>query len=109
MLNPDNKLGKEYVESMTPKEVLKYVAQIGQEITKYAERVQAMLAEAEEKGIPVDLSTNETLQKFEPTGEYEVQLVKLRTELLFIGSSLFEQGVKMTQEDLRERLKKMGL
>ena len=93
----------------SPTDVLKYMAQMGQDFTRYAQQAEAMLAEAEEKGIPVDLSAIEALQKFKPKGEYEVQLVRLRSELMSIGSDLFSQGVKMTQEDLRERLEKMGL
>jgi len=92
---------------MSPKEVLRYIAKIGEDLTRSAQETEAMLVEAEERGIPVDLSTSEALQKFRPTGEYEVWLVKLRAELMFIGSELFKQGVEMTPEDLQKRLEKM--
>lgn len=60
---------------MTPQDVLKYVAKMGKDLAQYAEQAEAMLAKAEEKGIPIDLSNNEALAKFKPLGDYEKQLL----------------------------------
>ncbi len=95
-------------KEMEPMEVLKYMAQMGRDLEKHAINAQAMIDEAIERGIPVDLSENEALKKFAPLGEYEVLLVKLRSEMIGISSDLFTQGVKMTKADLDARLKKMG-
>ena len=94
-------------KEMEPTEVLKYMAQMGRDLEKYAIQAQAMIEEAKEKGISVDLSENQALKKFAPLGEYEVTLIKLRSEMMGVGSDLFTQGVKMTKEDLDARLKKM--
>ncbi len=92
---------------MGPTDILKYMAQMGRDLEKYATAAQAMIEEAEEKGIPVNLSRNQALKKFAPLGEYEVMLINLRSEMMSVGSDLFTQGVRMTKEDLDARLKKM--
>jgi len=94
-------------KEMEPIEVLRYMAQMGRDLEKYAIRAQAMIEEAKERGIPVDLSGNQALKKFAPLGEYEVMLITLRSEMMGVGSDLYSQGVKMTKEDLDARLKKM--
>jgi hypothetical protein len=98
---------QEEYEKMAPEKTLEYVSKIGKDFTQYAIEVEAMLEEAKERGINADLSSNETIKKFEPLGEYELVLVKLRSELLNLKAELFKQGVKMTREDMDERLKKM--
>lgn len=81
---------------------------MGKDLQAYALEAQAMIAEARERSITVDLSQNEELKKFEPLGEYEVALIRIRSALASVGSDMFNQGVKMTKEDLDARLKKMG-
>ncbi len=96
------------IEPMPPDQILDYVQQIGKDLENSVITTKAMIEEAREKGIPVDLSQSETLNKFAPLGKYEVMLVKIRAELGRVGSELFNQGVKMTEKDLNVRLKKMG-
>lgn len=92
-----------------PTEILEYTAQIGRDFEQYAVEAQAMIEEAKERGIPINLSDNEALKKFAPRGEYEIILIKLRNELQFVRAELLNQGVKMTKEDLDSRLEKMGV
>ncbi len=94
-------------EKMDPMEVLAYVAQIGRDLEKYALQAQAMIEIANERGIAIDLSHNEALEKFAPLGEYEITLVKLRLKLMNVGVDLLDQGVKITHQDLEARLEKM--
>ena len=100
---------EDQVESMSPEEVLKYMAEIGQDLIDYAVGAQAMLAEAKARGIDVDIS--KALEPFDPMkqGATEKALVQIRGQLLSIQGELFKQGVKMTQEELRARLAKMDL
>lgn len=93
---------------MKPTEILKYVEQLGRGLEQSAIHAQAMIEEAQERNILIDLSNNEALKKFEPTKEYEIMLINLRDELESVLSTIFTQGVKMTKEDLDTRLKKMG-
>lgn len=92
---------------MTPKETLEYMAKMGQDLERNSKTALAMLAEAEERGIPVDLSSNERVQKFAALGEYEKQLIKLKSELGWVSTDILRQGVKMTAEELEARLQKM--
>lgn len=98
--NPEKK-------EMEPTEVLRYMVQIGRDLEREADGVRAMIEEAKERGIPIDLSRNKALKKFAPLGEYEEILIKLRSELLDISRELFLQGVKMTLEDLHARREKI--
>ena len=95
-------------DAMSPEEVLKYAEKMGKDLQQYALQAQAMLAEARDRGIAVDLSQNENLKKFEPKGEYEVALIHIRAALGSVGSDMFEQGVKMTKGDLDARLDQMS-
>lgn len=95
-------------EPMPPDEILDYIQDMGKRLERAVVTTKAMIEEAKEKGIPVDLSQSEILKKFAPMGEYEVMLVKIQAELNRVGSELFNQGVKMTEKDLNARLKKMG-
>ena len=92
---------------MSPMEVLEYMAKMGAELSRIATNNQAMLLEAQARGIPVDLSSSERVKKFAPLGEYESLLVKMRNELSWIGTEISEQGVLMTADDLAARLEIM--
>ena len=94
-------------KEMSPVEILKYMEKMGKDLEQYAIQARAMIEEAGEKNIPVNMANNETLKKFSPTGEYESMLVKIKSELLGISGDLNAQGVKMTAEDLKVRLEKM--
>lgn len=94
-------------KEMSPVEVLKYMEKMGKDLEQYAIQARAMIEEAGDKNIAIDLSGNETLKKFAVNHEYETVLVKLRSELLSISADLNTQGVKMTAEDLTSRLEKM--
>ncbi len=95
-------------EAMSPEAVLKYVEKMGIGLQQAALAAQAMIAEAKERGINVDLSQNPALKKFEPLNENEVALIHLQADLNTVKIDLLNQGVRMTQEDLDARLKKMS-
>ena len=67
----------------------------------------AMIEEAKARGIDVNVENNDVLKKFEGRGENEIQLLNLLSDMRSIGSSLFEQGVRVTPEDMSERLRVM--
>ena len=94
-------------EAMSPEAVLEYVEKMGKGLQEAALQARAMIAEAKERGISVDISQNPVLKKFEPENENEVALIHLQSDLHTIKIDLLNQGVKMTQEDLDARLKKM--
>jgi hypothetical protein len=100
--------GLERQEQMSPEDVLKYAEQMGKDLQQYALQALAMIAEARERGTAIDLSQNQNLKKFEPLGEHEVALIRIRSDLNRVSSDLFEQGVKMTKGDLDARLAKMS-
>jgi hypothetical protein len=93
---------------MGPREILNYAAKQGRSLERYAVQSLAMIEEAEERGIPINLADNEALKKFAVHGEYEEILIRLIADMLSVNSALLLQGVKMTKEDLAARLKKMG-
>jgi len=86
--------------------ILHYISRLGEDITKGATIAEAMLKEAEARGIPVNIDNQ--LKKFEATEEIEIQLINIRQRLIELRSSMFTQGVKMTAEDLEARLEKMN-
>lgn len=84
-------------------EVMKYMEQMGKDISDNARQVMAMIEFAKENNITIDLSTNEKIEKFAPLGEYEVALIKLRAELGSLKTDLLNQGVKVTYEELNQQ------
>ena len=92
-------------ERMDPEKVLQYMVKLGNDIAEEARQAEAMLEEAKDRGIDVDISKG--IKKFEPTEEVEVQLINIRSALARLKSEMSAQGVKMTVEDLRNRLDKM--
>lgn len=95
-------------KEMGPTQILKYMEQMGKDLEQNAINAQAMIEEAKDRDIPIDLSHNEALKKFAPRGKYEIMLINLRSELASVTVDLLTQGVKMTQDELNARLKYMG-
>lgn len=88
-------------------EALRYLSKQARNLELISRDAQVMIAEAHDRGITVDLSKNKFLDKFKAGGEYEVALIHIRAEAEKICTDLFNQGVKMTSEDLKARLEKM--
>ncbi len=82
-----------------PIKVMRYMEQMGSDISRHARTVIAMIEFAKKNNIPIDLSGNK-LQKFASGGENEVKLINLRGDLAEFESILFRQGVKMKMADL---------
>jgi len=95
-------------QEMKPTEILKYMAQMGRDLERYAIQAQVMIEEAKQRGILLDLSRNPALKKFAVFGEYEGMLIMLRSELMSVTSDIHTQGLNMTKEEFDARLKKMG-
>ena len=87
---------------MTSKEVLSYLQTLGEDIRREAEQVQVMLQIAEEQGVEVDV--NRDISEFEPTREFESQLVNIRGRISNIKAELYKQGMRVTYDDLERRL-----
>lgn len=100
---PEKERGK-----VSTEKALRNVGQFGKRLAQYAVEVEAMLEEANARGMNVDLSSNETFKKFAPLGDYELVLTELSSKLLELKTVIADQGLKMTQEEMNERLKKMG-
>ena len=87
---------------MTSKEVLSYLQTLGEDIRREAEQVQVMLQIAEEQGVEVDV--NRDISEFEPTREFESQLVNIRGRISNIKAELYKQGMRVTYDELERRL-----
>jgi len=95
-------------KEIEPTEVLKNLVRLGEVLEKSATDVLAMIEEAKERGIPIDLSRSQTLKGFVPwEGQSEAALNHLISKVRIIYNELFDQGVKVTKEDLEARVKKM--
>ena len=92
-------------EKMEPKEVLRYMAKLGKDITEEAKIAEVMIEEAKERGIKINI--DEKIREFEPLKEIEIQLVNIRLKLGELMTDMLHQGVKMTHEDVKTRMKKM--
>jgi hypothetical protein len=90
-----------------PRETLQYAEQTAMRLAQISKDIQGMIDEAAERGIPIDLSNNEALNKFKPNGEYESMLLELQSQLTTIKTDLFYQGVKMTEDDMEKRSKRL--
>ena len=88
-------------------ETLRYAERLASDLSKAARETMAMIEEAKARGIDVNVENNDVLKKFEGRGENEIQLLNLLSDMRSIGSSLFEQGVRVTPEDMSERLRVM--
>ncbi|MEI6477670.1 MAG: hypothetical protein WCO52_01660 [bacterium] len=93
---------------MTTEEVLGYIAQMGRDLTWYANVVLAMLAEAEARRIPVNLEQRLGLAEFAALGEQEIALIGMRDQVMSATAILAESGVLVTTTELAARLEKMG-
>lgn len=91
---------------MTTAEIVNYIVQSSEQLQTYARSAQAMIEEAKEHGIDLetDPSVQQTLEKFAVHGEYELLLIKMAGALRDIGSLGYEKGMRVTAEDLAERL-----
>lgn len=87
-------------EEMSPEEILDYVAQLGRDITNYAHKAKAMVAKAREEGIETLIESNASLNKFLPTFDGEVQLIRSRSDVMAIITALYEAGVLVTEEEM---------
>ncbi|MBA4337186.1 hypothetical protein C0416_05465 [bacterium] len=95
-------------EKLTPDELFDYVGEMGNDITTLAIQLKALLQEAQEKGIKVDLPR--IMEYFQPRNLYSEHLANIQRVLCSIIEDMCEQdGVKMTQEEMKARLEKMGL
>ncbi len=107
MTNRETTVGNEYLEKMTPKEVFEYIAKLGDDVHRQALTNVAMLEAADDKSIAPTLTEDGALSKFKPGGDIEKSLIKITSELISIGSNLYQEGVHMTESELKERLDKM--
>jgi hypothetical protein len=103
--NPDRGRG---MEKLTPEELFDYIGEMGNDVTMLAVQLKALLQEAQEKGIKVDLPR--ILEYFQPRNLYSEQLASMQRALGMGIEEMCEQdGVKITSDEMRERLEKMGL
>ncbi|MCX6790941.1 MAG: hypothetical protein NTV62_01960 [Candidatus Gribaldobacteria bacterium] len=100
--------GNEQNLEQGPVKDLEYVIHLAQRIEENVNMVLAMVEEAKEKSIPIDLENNMMLKNFVVGGKYEVELLNINSDIMAIQGHLLNQGVVMTGEDLRSRLEKMG-
>lgn len=97
-------------EEMGYEDTLKYAAGMGERLTHQANVALVMLKECERKGIKIDdARIKDLLAKFAPTGELEMELLRINSQLSEISTIGYEKGVKLTQRDLRNRMQQLGL
>jgi len=94
-------------DEMSAEKTLEYVGQIGRDFSQYALELRAMIEEAKERGVNIDLSNNPNIIKFRPMNEYEMALVNMRSDLIRGKEDFLNAGLLMTQEDMNKRLEKM--
>lgn len=86
---------------------MRSVIQLSEDVARYARQVMAMHAEAQERGITPHLAENAALKKFEPLQENEAALIALRGDLMRLQTDMFEGGVRVTADQLQERMARM--
>ncbi len=95
-------------EKLTTEELFDYIGAMGNDITTLAIQIKALLIEAQEKNIKVDLPR--ILEYFQPRNLYSEHLANIQRALGSAIEEMCEQdGVKITSEEMRARLEKMGL
>jgi len=93
-------MGIEDMEAWSPEKTLNYIQQLGSDLNNSAEEIKTMLQIAQERGITTDISRRPELRNFEALGEYEKMLVDLRGKLGTLKTELFNQGVRITEEEM---------
>lgn len=95
-------------EDWGPKQIAAYAVQRAESVLGSALAVAAMLEIAEERGIGLDDKViGIMLAGFEPTGEQEIQMLKLSEELNRVLSEFAEQGMRVSEEELQAKIKVM--
>jgi hypothetical protein len=80
------------------REILRYTAEIGREITKYADVIATTIEDA---GRPTDSWRSQdeaVMEQLAPTGSLGKQLEEVRLALAELSAALSEQGVKIGEE-----------
>lgn len=92
-------------EPMSPEETMRYMIRMGEDISRNARTALTMMEIAKERGQELSAETLAEASKFAaPNGKYEHQLMNIRAALGGVGSAMFKQGIKITREELEERL-----
>jgi hypothetical protein len=96
-------------EELTSSEkTLRSVIQLSEDIARYARQTMAMQVEANERGIDPQLDNNATFKKFAPLQPNENSLINLRGDLLELQTAMYESGIHVTADQLRERMAQMS-
>ncbi len=89
-------------EKINPQEAMHNIIYHADSIMIKAKTVLAFLEKS--KSEKIDVNIDDKISEFGQAGEVEKQLIDIWNKLGELNNSMFEQGVKMDGEELRERL-----